>query len=134
MPSEVRKSIAALAGMGGALRGSLSLLRKLQKDEARELRRAYYARAWEADQAVRQEAARPSRSGEGSNLRSLCGAQKRSGAPCQAPAVRGGSRCRRHGGTQERPFLPEGEREAHYWTAQASQRARAYRTKHDAKK
>lgn len=27
-----------------------------------------------------------------------CGAQTRAGSPCQAPAVKGGKRCRRHGG------------------------------------
>jgi len=29
-----------------------------------------------------------------------CGAQTRSGSPCQAPATKGHRRCRMHGGTQ----------------------------------
>jgi hypothetical protein len=37
-----------------------------------------------------------------------CGARTRSGALCQQAAVRGGQRCRMHGGTSTGPRTPEG--------------------------
>jgi hypothetical protein len=37
-----------------------------------------------------------------------CGARTRSGCPCQAPAIRGGLRCRMHGGRSTGPRTPDG--------------------------
>jgi hypothetical protein len=41
--------------------------------------------------------------------RPRCGARTRAGAPCKAPAVAGGKRCRIHGGCSTGPKTPEGK-------------------------
>ncbi len=41
-------------------------------------------------------------------LRPLCGARTRAGGTCQARAVFGRARCRRHGGLSTGPKTPEG--------------------------
>jgi hypothetical protein len=88
MPSPIRQIIRDLNQVTAWGAATLADLRKLRKAEGRAIRRARYGMVWEADQALRGQAAKPARS--------VCGAQTRSGAPCQAPTVCGGSRCRRH--------------------------------------
>lgn len=64
-----------------------------------------------------------------------CGARTRRGTPCQAPAVRGGRRCRMHGGTGSGP--PAGNRNAWkhggYTRAEIARRRRLGRMVRDMK-
>ena len=83
MPLVEAESRALMSYAGSWARRVRVELKRPQKAENRAMRQARYAMAWEADQALRGQAVKPTRS--------VCGAQTRSGAPCQAPAVRGGS-------------------------------------------
>jgi len=56
-----------------------------------------------------------------------CGAKtRRRGTPCQCPAIRGGRRCRLHGGLS--PGAPKGTKNGNYkdgsWTAEAIEERR----------